>query len=99
MIKRIRTTPAKPGQLKAQWGRSDAGAKPSLIYLWGGAGASKSDARIIAEALERPVLERDYDNGTFLDPAIKEGPSLAAELEARGYDLTTLKFTIEMKPK
>ena len=96
-MKRFRTTPAKPGQLKVQWGVPDRGSMPSLVYLWGGDGAAKSDARILSDAIERPQLERDYDKGTIMNPAIKEVPSLAAELEARGYDLTTLKVTIERK--
>ena len=95
-MKRFRTMPAKPGQLKVQWGKAD-GYGPALLYLWGGHGADKSDARMLADAIERQILERDYDKGTIINPAIKEVPSLAAELEARGYDLTTLKITIERK--
>jgi len=95
-MKRFRTVPAKRGQLKVQWGKSD-GFGPALLYLWGGGGADKCDARILSDAIERPQIERDYDKGTIMNPAIKEVPSLAAELEARGYDLTTLKITIEQK--
>ena len=94
--RRFRITPAKPGQLKVQWGKSD-GFGMALLYLWGGYGASKSDVRMLSDAIERPQIERDYSQGGMLRPAIKEVPSLAQELEARGYDLSTLKITVDLK--
>lgn len=86
-----RTIPAKPGQLKAQWGKEDRHAEASVVYLWGGSGAAKADARVLMSALERKPLRVGFDG------RVTEGASLVEELEARGYDLSTLRFTIQMK--
>lgn len=80
--KRWRMPKAKPGQLIAQYGREDRHNYPDLLYAWGGSGASKPDSRVLMAALEEtPVFE---------------GRSLRKELEARGYDITTLRFSIEL---
>lgn len=81
--KRYRVPSAKPGQLIARFGKVDSYNDPSIVYAWGSEGASKPDSRLLSEALERAPV---YD-----------GRSLVEELEARGYDLTTLKFSIQMK--
>lgn len=91
MTRRFRTSPAKPGQIKAQWGRADRHSKPSLVYLWGGEGASQGDARIIAYAIEDKRFAPTFEGG------YREEPSLVEELERRGYDPTTLKISIERK--
>ncbi|UWR74105.1 hypothetical protein [Phaeobacter inhibens] len=83
MAKRIHVLHAKTGQLRAGWGRPERGAEPDLCYAWGGGGASKSDSRLICNALEQA--------GT------SSGKTLREELEARGYDIATLKFSIEQK--
>lgn len=83
MKKRLRPPVTKPGQLRAYWGRSEPGAKPTVIYTWGAGGACKADGRILMTALE--------------EAKVFGGKSLVQELEARGYDLSTLRFTIEMK--
>ena len=54
-----------------------------ILYSYGGGGASKPTSMVIAHAFE--VVE------------VYGGKSLRAELEARGYDLTTLKFSIRRK--
>ena len=82
----------KPGQLKVQWGKPERGAQPSLIYLWGGEGAAKADARVISDALEAKRFTPTIMGGW------RENPSLADELVARGYDLSTLKITISQLP-
>lgn len=73
---------AKPGELKAGWGRPDKHTEPSICYAWGGAGSSSPDGRILCRAFE--------------DLPIFDDISLVKELEKRGYDLTTLKFSIRM---
>ena len=81
--KRIHVPKAKPGQLIAKWGRPDSGEPPDLVYAWGGDGAASADGRILAAALENsPVFEER---------------GLRAELERRGYDITTLRFSVEVK--
>lgn len=81
--KRIYIPKAKPGQLVARYGKTDRGAEPSICYAWGGQGADSSDARILQNAIE--------------DANVFAGKTLAEELEARGYDIATLKFSIEKK--
>jgi len=82
--KRFRSVAAKPRQLVARWGRVDG--ELAITYTWGGQGAQKADARILMRALE--------------DVVIIDGKTLAEELEARGYDLTTLRFSVSMhQPK
>lgn len=81
--RRFRVKEAEPGQLIAYYGRADKHSQPSICYAFGGKGACSGDARILAQALE--------SNITF------ENSTLVLELESRGYDLTTLKFSIERK--
>ena len=77
--RRFRAPTAAPGQLKAKWGTVEG--LTDIQYCWGANGASKPDARILCAALE----ECD----------VYEGRTLAQELERRGYDLTTLVFSIK----
>jgi len=92
MTKRWRTPVAKRGQLKAAFGREDRHSKPELLYAWGGGGAQSPDARVLAAAFE----DKRHGYG-FPSMRLEERPSLIEELEARGYDITTLRFTIQQK--
>ena len=83
MGKRVTTPMAKPGQLIARWGRADRGHEPSIVYAWGADGACKSDSRILCNALE--------------EVKVFNGKTLAEELDSRGYDLTTLRFSISRR--
>jgi hypothetical protein len=85
MAERIGVPKAKPGELIARWGRPELRQDPDLCYANGGGGADRSDRRILAEAMEGAV--------------IFEGRNLRQELEARGYDITTLRFSVSMKHK
>jgi hypothetical protein len=83
---------AKRGELKIVWGRPEPGETPDICYVWGD-GVSRSDSRLLHTVLgcERfsPQLDGRY-------AALH---SLFDELEERGYDLTTLKFSIQKKKK
>ena len=83
MLKRIRIPTAKPGELKACYGRAERGDTPDLCYVWGGEGAASADGRVLSQALE--------------GAEVFDGKNLRQELEARGYDLTTLRFSIQQK--
>lgn len=85
MPKRWRAPKAKPGQLKAQWGKVDG--MDDLCYAHGD-GVPRVDARLLHNALTAERYQA-FDNTWSL--------SFCDELEARGYDLTTLKFSIEKK--
>jgi hypothetical protein len=83
MGRRWRVPEAKPGELLARFGRQSRWDSPEIVYAWGAGGASKPDSRILSTALEEAPV---YD-----------GRSLCDELERRGYDLTTLRFSIRVK--
>lgn len=83
MAKRIGVPKAKPGELIARWGRPERGEAPDICYAWGGAGVASSEGRILSAALE--------------DAPIYEGRSLVEELKSRGFDITTLRFSIKQK--
>ncbi len=91
-MKRYRTPTAKAGELKAGYGWPDKHADLSMVYVWGGGGADKCDARMLGGFIEDKRL-----GYAFPSMAIEEGPSLLEELEARGYDITTLRFSIQRK--
>ena len=90
--KRVRTPTPKENTLTVSWGRTDPFAAPSLVYTYPNR-SIKCDARVAMDALEGP-----RDGYTFEDfGKLKEKPSFIQELEERGYDISTLKFTIQKK--
>jgi hypothetical protein len=90
--KRWRAPTAKPGELKIAYGKIDRYNDPDLCVAWGAGGADKSDARTALHALTEKRMAY-----AFPSMGIEERPSLIEELEARGYDITTLRFTISRK--
>lgn len=82
MTKRYRVPMVKPGQLKVSYGKIPH-ENPDVLYSHGGNGASRPDARL---------LSHFFEGITYL-----EGRSLRQELEHRGYDIKTMKFTIQVK--
>ena len=87
-MKRFRSPKAKPGELKAQWGKLPHDT-PDLCYAWGD-GVSRADGHLLHNVLSG---ER-FRPGSF-----ERDPSLLDELKARGYDLTTLKISIQKKAR
>lgn len=90
--KRVRTPQPKDDTLIVSWGRADQFSAPSLVYVYPNRDI-KCDTRVVMDALEGPRYGYTFEAFGVL----KEQPSLIAELEARGYDITTLKLTIEKK--
>ena len=80
-MKRYRTPKAKPGQLLVKFGQ-EYGNK-DLYFCHGAEGATSADGKMLMLAFERA------DVGF--------GKSLRQELTDRGYDITTLKFSIMRK--
>lgn len=90
--KRYLVPTAKPGEVKIVYGRQSHHDEPDICAAWGGQGADKSDARTVIHALtERRMVP------AFPSLRHEERPSLIEELDARGYDITTLRFTIQKK--
>lgn len=72
---------AKPGELAVKFIKDDDGLE--IYYSYGGEGATSRDSRLLASAFE------GVDVGL--------GKTLRKELEDRGYDITTMKFSIMVK--
>lgn len=81
-MKRPRQLKANLGELRVGWGIDAPGERPSLVCAWGG-GIHGADANMLLWA--------------FHKTDVLDGNDLVKELEARGYDLTTLKFSIKKK--
>lgn len=81
---------AKPGELKLYWNRREC----DIGYSWGGDGASKPDAHLMHGVFTMDRLRPNYRTGLS-----EFDPSFVKELERRGYDLTTIKFSIQQKPR
>ncbi len=77
-MKRYRTPTTKAGQLLIKYGQERG--DHDLYFCYGGGGATKRDSRLLSFAFERDL---GLGFGT-----------LRQELEARGYDITTLKFSV-----
>lgn len=82
MKKRYRMPVAKDGELLVKYGQEHG--ERDLFYCWPENGEGmKRDSGIVMNAFE--VAD------------VYEGRSLRQELELRGYDITTLKFSIKKK--
>lgn len=96
-VKRFGRRKARPGQLLVYYGKLPHDT-PDVVFSWGGSGASKCDSSLVYSVLLGKRCRVDFEN-----PAAPFGvaydPSLIEELEARGYDITTLRFSIEKKPE
>lgn len=91
MRKRYRTPTAKPGEIKIAYGLADHNDVPDLCVAWG-PGTQKPDARYLMNAFDAKRMRRDFPSGEIVfDNSVIE------ELEARGYDITTLKFSVQRK--
>ena len=89
--KRLRRPKLKDGELRIYWGRLQHDS-PDIVFAWQGDRMMKRDTNYLHYALgcRQP------------DPKVqplfsKMNQSFFEELDARGYDLTTLKFSIMKK--
>jgi len=91
-MKRWRAPKAKPGELKIVWGKFPHN-EPEVCVAWG-EGTSKRDAILALNNFSRkqmrlPIGDEKAFCGVVFDDSFLE------ELKARGYDLTTIKFSIQ----
>lgn len=77
---------AKAGELKFGWGREDRHDKLGAMVFWGD-GVPRANANFLLMALCHDTFAY---NGETRDSILKE-------LEDRGFDLSTIKFSIQMK--
>lgn len=97
MNKRYRRVIPKPNRLSTYYGRDDDGNVD--VCFAHGLGCARADAHLLnlvfATKRCRPAWPSDKEWNTPF-PHVWE-PSFIDELEARGYDITTLKFSIQKK--
>ena len=74
--------------LVVRWGRSPDDDSEDICYTWGN-GTKKCDTAL---------LHFMFSQGHYSPIKKTFGKNLFEELELRGYDLTTFKFTIKKKP-
>lgn len=91
-MKRLRKPKLHNGELRVYWGKLPHD-NPDVIYAWQGDSSMKRDSAMLCY----------FMGSQHPDPHVKPifskmKPSLIEELEARGYDITTLKFSIMKKP-
>lgn len=98
MKKRYRRFRAKPGQLRAGWGKPDEHNGPDLCYAWG-EGVKHQDGNLLHWALSEKRATTNWaaplGSPRFMWTTYED--SLIEELIKRGYDITTLKFSIQKK--
>jgi hypothetical protein len=88
--RRFRPQHAKPGELRAYYGRAE-GVGPDVCFA-NGPGTDRADRRLLHDALACKRPDVDIVSGWQ-----RQNPSLLDELERRGYDLTTLRFSVRKK--
>lgn len=81
--KRWRVVNAKSGEIKVSYGKADAYDNPDLVYSYRGFDNIRATSNCVMFAFE--------------NVDIHEGKSLRKILEERGFDITTLKFSIQKK--
>lgn len=90
-MKRLRKPKLQDGELRVYWGKLPHD-NPDVVFAWQGDSHMKRDSSLLCCAFgsKRP--------DTSAKPLFsKMHPSLLEELKDRGYDLTTLKFSIMKK--
>lgn len=92
MGKRLRAPKLKNGELCMYWGRDQYDRTPDVVLAWQGDSSMKRDT-----ALLHMVICSQHPDPRAHPIFSKMNPSLIEELVARGYDLTTLKFSIMKK--
>lgn len=90
-VKRLRKPKLKDGELAIYWGREPHDS-PDIMFAWCGDVSMKRDSKLLHYhmACKKP--------DPFTQPIFsKMQPSLIEELIERGYDITTLRFSITKK--
>lgn len=91
MSKRYRIKKLQRGVLSSYYGKSEDGEID--VCFANGPGCDRADARLVANAFCSERLRPSLTNY----PYYESDKSFLDELEERGYDITTLKFSIKKK--
>jgi hypothetical protein len=96
-VKYKRVPKAKPGQLIVTWAHRKCDG-PDLYFINGGSGATQWDRALANYAFCAPRIRFVYgEEAAKIGSDTDFEPSFVEELEKRGYDLTTLRFSIQKK--
>ena len=87
-MKRWRTPKPRPNELRVLYGKLPKN-DPDILYVWG-EGTSKADSKL---------LHYMFSSKRFFPGSVDANDSFLEELEKRGYDITTIKFSIQKKAK
>ena len=85
-MKRYKNRKQIPNTLRCYYGVTDDDRQPDIVFNWG-EGCAASDGRLVANLF---CHERTGWGGEKLKSAVDE-------LESRGYDISTLEFSIKKK--
>lgn len=90
--KRYRRPVLKDGELRVYFGRLPH-ENPDIIFSWQGDHCMKRDSNLLYYhfSCKRPTVSLNGADWSNMEP------SLIEELDRRGYDITTLKFSIQKK--
>lgn len=83
---------AAAGQIKVKHGKRE-----NDLFICYGAGTTRADAFLLLGAVKDRVLTADFCTVFELERDGHMGPSILDQLEARGYDPTTLEISIRKK--
>lgn len=90
MTKTYRRRETKPDTLEVYYGKDDGGSV-GVVYATG-VGADRADLRYVSNVMgEKRYLPAIGNRSPSIEPAMID------ELIERGYDITTLKFSIKKK--
>lgn len=94
----MRKPAVRDGELHVYYGKIDRWSSPDVVYH-SGDGVPRADQRLLhwwfGCERQRILFGEEQEKAGF---PVAFDPSFIAELEARGYDLTTLRFSIKKKP-
>jgi hypothetical protein len=91
VVKYKRVPKAKPGQIITTWAHRKYDG-PDLYFI-NGEGTSRADRSLMNHVFCCKRMTVDTKSPVGYD----FGPSFAEELEKRGYDMTTFRFSIQKK--
>ncbi len=90
-MKRLRKPKLKDGELRVYWGKLPYDS-PDVVFAWQGNSMMRRDTALLCSVFSQ--RQPDPHKMPIFSVML---PSLTEELVARGYDLTTLKFSIMKK--
>jgi hypothetical protein len=92
MKKRYREVKAPPNTIVFKYGKSEG--EEGLVVAWG-EGCNKADGCLVLNNFEGGNYRMEFDDNHCMKYKLEQ--SLICDLEERGYDTKTLKFSIKKK--